>query len=286
MTTRIRIAKQVWLVAYALLFIPFNGLGQALKGVVRDAETQEPLRYATVSIISKNQRVITRHDGTFNLDVSRANASDSITFSYIGYETVASAIGDLDLSNNQQFMLRPSVYSIEPVIVSARERKTTDKGFTKPSSRRTGWGDFSSGRGRMRGVVIPSMDCSNPIKSFVFRIRDNEWDSVAFRLELWSFKDGKPDKSLLPENIIIHTGDANKWVTVDLAHYGIIPCGDLFATLEWVDAWGMTGEFSNVLTLSLARGAGTVFTKEANEYEGKLQEAQPPLAMYVEVFRN
>lgn len=280
------IPKPIRLVAAILLLFPFTGLGQVLKGTVSDMETQEPLRYATVSIIDKNQRIVTRSDGSFTLDVSRANASDSITISYIGYQTMTYALRELDVAANQLFRLKPLVYTIEPVTVTARERMTRAIGFTKTSGMRTGWGDFSSGRGRARGVVIRDIDCSNPIKSFVFRIRNNEWDSVAFRLDLVSFKDGKPSNSLLPENIIVHTAEKNKWVTVDLAQYGITYCGDLLATLEWVDAWGTTGEYSNVLTLSLGKGIGTVFTKEANEYEGKLQEEQPPLAMYIEVFKN
>lgn len=269
-----------------LALAPFAGLGQTLKGTVRDLETKEPLRYATVSIIAKNQRVVTRNDGTFTLDISSANTSDSITISYIGYQTAAYALRDIDVATNQLFRLRPLVYTIEPVVVTAMERKIQAIGFTKPNGMRTGWGDFSSGRGRMRGVVIRDMDCSHPIKSFVFRIRNNDWDSVAFRLDLLPFNDGKPGNSLLPENIIVHSGEKNKWVKVDLAHYGITHCGDLLATLEWVDAWGTAGEYSNVLTLSLGKGSGTVFTKEADEYEGKLQKDQPPLAMYVEVFKN
>lgn len=282
----LNISKRASLLLNALLLSSFIGVSQTLKGIVQDMETQEPLRYATVSIIGQNQRIVTRNDGTFTLAISRATASDSITVSYIGYETMVYSLTDLDVTTNQLLQLRPLVYTIEPVIVTARERKTRAIGFTKPDSRRTGWGDFSSGRGRMRGVVIRDVDCSNPIKSFVFRIRNNEWDSVAFRLDLLPFKDDKPGSSLLPENIIVHTGAKNKWVTVDLARYGITHCGDLLATLEWVDAWGSTGESSNVLTLAMAKGTGMVFTKEAGEYEGKLQDGQLPVAMYVEVFSN
>lgn len=282
----IRTSKRIGLLVSTLLLSSFLGFAQTLKGIVVDAETREPLRYATVSIIGQNQRVVTRSDGTFTLDISRSSASDSITVSYIGYQTTVYALGDLDVTTNQLLQLRPLVYTIEPVTVTARERKTRAIGFTKPDSRRTGWGDFSSSRGRMRGVVIRDVDCSNPIKSFVFRIRNNEWDSVAFRLDLLPFKGGKPGSSLLPENIIVHTGAKNKWITVDLAQYGITHCGDVLATLEWVDAWGTTGESSNVLTLAMAKGTGTVFTKEANEYKGRLQDGQLPVAMYVEVFSN
>ncbi len=263
------------------------GFGQTIKGTVKDMETQEPLRYATVSVIGRNQRVVSGSDGTFALDISRTTLSDSITVSYIGYQKAVYALGDLNLHGNQRFQLHPLVYSIEPVVVTARARKTRAIGYTKPDGRRTGWGDFSSGRGRMRGMVIRDVDCSNPIKSFVFRIRNNEWDSVAFRLELSPFEDGKQGASLLPEHIIVHTGAKNRWVTVDLTRYGISHCGDLLATLEWVDAWGSTtAESSNVLTLAMAKGTGTVFTKEAGEYHGKLEDAQLPVAMYVEVFSD
>lgn len=269
-----------------LVLFHLTGFGQVIKGTVRDKETQEPLRYATLSVIGQNQRVITHHDGTFTLDVSRARATDSVSVSYIGYQPANYALSDINVTTNQQFELQPLVYTIEPVVVTARERHTQDIGFTKRGFRRTGWGDFSSGRGRTRGVVIAGMDCSLPIKSFVFHIRDNEWDSVAFRLDLLPMKNGEPGNSLLTENVIIHTNAKNKWVSVDLSRCGITHCGDLLATLEWVDAWGETGEYSNVLTLSMGKGTGTVFTKEAGEFEGKLEEEQLPMAMYVEVFSN
>ena len=278
--------KPIELVIYILSLSPLIVLGQTLKGKVQDMETKEALPYATVSIIGQNQRVVTQSDGSFRLDISRANTSDSITISYIGYQAAVYVLRDLNVTNKQLFRLRPIVYAFEPATVTAKGNKTEPIGFTKPSNLRTGWGDFSSSRGRMRGVVIQNIDCSSTIKSFAFRIRNNDWDSVAFRLDLVSFKDGKPGNSLLPENIIIHTGAKNKWVTVDLADYGISPCGNVLATLEWVDAWGATGEYSNVLTLSLGKGKGTVFAKEADEYHGKLLTEQPPLAMYIDVFRH
>ncbi|MFC3196057.1 carboxypeptidase regulatory-like domain-containing protein [Parapedobacter deserti] len=77
-----------------LLFFPFTGLGQTLKGTVRDMETQEPLQYATISVIGQNRRVVTASDGTFTADISREKASDSITVSYIGYRTATFAIRD------------------------------------------------------------------------------------------------------------------------------------------------------------------------------------------------
>ena len=41
-----------------------------------------------------------------------------------------------------------------------------------------------------------------------------------------------------------------------------------------------------MLTLSMAKGTGTVFTKEADEYLGRWQDEQFPMATYFEVFGN
>src|SRR5699024_1317166 len=149
-----------------LMLFHLIGFGQVIKGTVSDKETQEPLGYATISIPSQNLRVIAHRNGTFTLDVSRARDTDSISISYIGYRTVNYSLSDLDIARNQQFELHPAIYTIAPVVVTGKERQTQNVGFTKRVFRRTGWGDFSSDRGRMRGVVITDMDGSFPIKSF------------------------------------------------------------------------------------------------------------------------
>lgn len=121
------------------------GFGQVIKGTVRDKETQEPLGYATISIPSQNLRVIAHRDGTFSLNVSQARDIDSIGVSYIGYQTVNYALSDIAIARNQQFELQPLIYTIAPVVVTAKERQTQNVGFTKRVFRRTGWSGWMLG---------------------------------------------------------------------------------------------------------------------------------------------
>src|SRR5690606_41232682 len=64
------------LLSFTLALFHLTGFGQVIKGTVRDNETQKPLRYATVSVIGQNLRIITRSDGAFTLDVSGARSEE------------------------------------------------------------------------------------------------------------------------------------------------------------------------------------------------------------------
>jgi len=71
---------------------------------------------------------------------------------------------------------------------------------------------------------------------------------------------------------------------VDLEPYDLLLCGSVIATLEWVDAWGKTGIYSNVLTFSLSKTPGYEYMREAGEENGRLQWTDTSPAMYLEVY--
>lgn len=260
-------------------------LGQELKGVVTDAATGEPLPYANVSIDGKNIGCITSGEGKFILSLTGADNKDTIVVGYLGYASVSMPVGSLDLSLEQAIALEPAIYSLETVHVSAGNRETETLGNSKAWRKMTGWGDFRSSRGRMRGLVIGNAACPARVKSFSFRINHNDWDSVAFRLNFLEMENAKPGNSILTENIIFHTDKKFKWVTVDLEKYGIEICDKVLATLEWVDAWGTFGEYSNMLTLSLSKNGGYVYSREADEATGAFRFDENAPAMFIEVYK-
>lgn len=55
----------------------------------------------------------------------------------------------------------------------------------------TGWGDFQSLKGRMRGLLIEGTQFQIKVKSINIIINHNEWGSVAFRLNFIRFENGK-----------------------------------------------------------------------------------------------
>ena len=264
----------------------FHAYAQALKGAVIDEVSGEPLPYANVSVVGKNIGSITLGNGTFKLDIASATSTDTIRFSYIGYESISIPIRSIDLSTEYIIPLLPITYQITPVTITATKKEVDLLGNPKTGRRMTGWGDFQSYRGRIRGLLIEGVDYPAKVKSFSFRINHNDWDSVAFRLNFLSMENGQPGKSILTENIIFHTDKKHKWVEIELEKYDIALCNETLITLEWVDAWGSVGEYSNVLTLSLSRNGGYVYNKEANEEFGSFLFDENAPAMFIAIYRN
>ncbi|HEY0741030.1 MAG TPA: carboxypeptidase-like regulatory domain-containing protein [Chryseosolibacter sp.] len=268
-----------------LMFAASAAFAQQFTGQVIDAGTQEPLPYASVLVPTGKAGGITDADGKFSIALTRIERNDSAIVTYLGYQRVALSLGSLNFNESQTIRMKPAATLLKPVSIAAKV-KTKALGNTRASSRKTGWGDFKSLRGRTRGLLIGNRECPLRVKSFSFRIDDNDWDSVAFRLNFLRVVNGKPAESILGKNIFINVSRAHAWVTVDLQMYNVIICDSILATLEWVDAWGTTGESSNVLTISLAKEKGYTFMREPVDEFGTFGQAEYTPAMYLEVFTD
>jgi len=272
------------LLVLILLGFSLPTFSQSFNGEVIDADNSEPLQYANIGIVGKNIGGIAFRDGKFNIALKGMESSDTIKVSYIGYQSQLIPAATLDLSLYHKIRLKPSAVLLKPIIVSEKKQSKI-LGNAKAGHTRTGWGDLQSLRGRIRGLKITGIECSVKAKSFCFKIDDNEWDSVAFRLNfLESEDDGPAGESILTENIFVVTSARHKWVCVDLEPYNLLLCGSVIATLEWVDAWGKTGIYSNVLTFSLSKTPGYEYMREAGEENGRLQWTDTSPAMYLEVY--
>jgi hypothetical protein len=257
---------------------------QFLHGKVIDQETREPVPYANILVQEKNAGCISDARGYFTLNLRSAVQSDTIKITCVGYKAFRFLLSSLDVSRPKTFPLVKELRVLKPVIISTAE-KTVILGSSTKGKRKTGWGYFHSYRGRTKGLLIQDVVCKSRIKSFNFRIQDNEWDSVAFRLNIQQFGQGKAGETILPENILIITAAKKKWVTVDLRPYNIHICGPIIVSLEWVDSWSTTSPTSSkVLTLSLSKEPGYVFHREVFQELGTLTFTENTPAMYLVVY--
>lgn len=105
-----------------LLFFAFCGCflwsasvsAQVLKGKVVDANTQEPIGYATVQL-SPQYGVITNQEGVFSLLQKEFPDATLIHISHIGYEEIKIAIKDL--SATKVIALKPSATMLNEVVL-------------------------------------------------------------------------------------------------------------------------------------------------------------------------
>lgn len=110
--------KHFLLLVVLALFCTATAVAQAtLKGKVVDAESNEPLIGATVSVKGIPHGVVTDIDGLFSLKVSKSNAT--VVIQYLGYKTEevkVSKKGNVDLGN---IGLRPDSKMLGDVVVTS-----------------------------------------------------------------------------------------------------------------------------------------------------------------------
>lgn len=100
-----------------------SGQGVTISGSVRDADTREPLSYASVMLVPLGAGTTTDEQGNFSLALTKG--STSMVISFIGYQTDTIAINANQ--NRYTLMLRPDVNTLKEVVVSSGTMKEVSK---------------------------------------------------------------------------------------------------------------------------------------------------------------
>lgn len=90
-----------------------------IRGRVLDAETQEPLPFANIVIVGRNMGTVSNREGFFVLDESSIQPTDTIQFSYIGFES--KKISARDMQGKVEIALKPSIVNLQEVAVFSRQ---------------------------------------------------------------------------------------------------------------------------------------------------------------------
>lgn len=86
-----------------------------IRGVLLDAETNDPLPYANIVIQRMNKGTISNESGEFSLDTTGVLADDSISFQYIGYKTITIPISQL--GSNPLVKMNEDIQNLNKVFV-------------------------------------------------------------------------------------------------------------------------------------------------------------------------
>ncbi|MFY0627464.1 MAG: carboxypeptidase-like regulatory domain-containing protein [Reichenbachiella sp.] len=99
-------------------------LGQTLSGTLYDSETKEVLPFATISIANQYRGTVSNIEGRFVLDIKGTTLTDSIVFSYVGFETLRIAVSDI--SENETVYLKSATISLQEVQVLSKQLSAKD----------------------------------------------------------------------------------------------------------------------------------------------------------------
>ncbi|MDH7444956.1 carboxypeptidase-like regulatory domain-containing protein [Aquimarina sp. 2201CG14-23] len=213
-----------------------------LKGLVVDANTNQPFSYANINVPNKNIGCITKADGSFVLDPKNAQENDSIVFSYIGYESKSFTLKSLKkfLNSNTAIGLQENIEELdETVIISKTRWKIKTLGSQTTSS--LGYG-FSADVGSELGRKIKIQKKNTHLLKFGAHVVTNTYESIKLRLNIYALRDGGLGEKINTENIYVDFKDTSGFLEIDLEPYNIVVSENIIITLQWVDYTG-SGDF-------------------------------------------
>ncbi|MCF2501271.1 carboxypeptidase-like regulatory domain-containing protein [Dyadobacter chenhuakuii] len=272
-----------------LISLPITLLGQSFKGTVSDAVNAKPLPYASIGVKAKSIGGIADADGRFDIAISKAAPTDTIIVSYLGYASVKIIKREISQSA-YQIKLSPGALQLHEVIAQGK-REIIPIGNQKASGQYTGWGDYKSSRGRLRGVAIETNELPLKLAKFKMHMDACEFDSVRFRLHILPLAGGYSGNlkaELINENIFFNVNKGQKWVSVDLAPYNLVIDENIVVAVEWLDAWVKEEERdeSYKLTISLSRKEGYMFIRNTPQEPFLPTKSKFSPTMYFETYKS
>jgi hypothetical protein len=216
-----------------------------LSGVIKDAETNQPLPYVNIGISNKSVGTVSNEKGEFRLKLpSNVRDNDTLVFSYIGYESVKKVISDLN--SPVQISMNPSEDQLEEVVLDTRAAKPKRIGRTNNGLGMMHYNFYTVYEEEVDDRLSKELgmkfrlnkDCR--VEKFNVSISQNEFKTLKFRLNIYTLKDDLPDKLIISDNIIFELKDEQTgWYTVDLDQYDIFLREELetvVITIQWVES--------------------------------------------------
>ena len=229
-----------------VLIIPGLAQNRVLEGVVLDQVTQRPVPFATVGVPAQPLGTAANEAGAFRLVLPATASPAAVVVSSVGYEAATISLATWP-AGPQTIRLRPARVSLGEVVVRGGKVRTKTFGRTGASTfmvaRMYTEPDLVSDElAKEQGTIVP-VDPYCVLRDVNFFVAFNRFRSVTFRLQLYSVRQGLPDRPLLRRNIFVDVTQPRGWVRVDLQADSLVLRGleEVAVTLQWVHSEAQEG---------------------------------------------
>jgi hypothetical protein len=223
------------------LILSANFCFSQIRGVVTDS-LKNPIQYVNVGVLNKPLGTLTNSNGEFVLNIDSSMNLDTLKISCLGYKSKEMKIeGLINTKSKIQISLENYMEKLEVVVITSSKLKMYTEGKDKTKTKRAVIFANPNHTNRNLGSEIGrkfSLGTKKPsvLTHFKFFIRENNFDAVKFRINVYSINNNRPDKKLFGSNIIVDVNNKGKdWVNVDLSEYDIKVQEDIIVTIEWLE---------------------------------------------------
>lgn len=226
------------------IFSPFWSNAQILKGQTLNAKDRTPVAFVNIGIVGGHTGTVSDVNGQFELDLTGQDSGATVKFSSIGFETRSFQVSELlaNVSAGLKLRLEPMAYRLSEVRVTPKNYRIKRVGNDmKTRSFSAGFKDNLLGHEvgtRMKIKPRPAM-----IEEITVNFARCEYDSIFFRVNIYSMKDGLPDENLLSQPIFIRSSrfKAMNGISLDVRDRSIWVHDDFLISLELIKDLGEGG---------------------------------------------
>ncbi len=222
----------MWLLIIILLLPIFSIAQTTYKGRITNANTKQPVPFATIGLMQENTGINADENGAFSLVSQSSVRPDSFQVSCVGYQTKKIPVSKTDF---YAIELEELVTQLKEIKLSSKDKWTIETinkfsgngniGFTTNGSHTQVARLFTSPveNAILTGVRIRKRHYSYQSDKAIFRVRIYDIDTTT----------NGPSTDLCDEVIEINTSEKN--ITIDLEKYKIhIPGKQFFVAVEWL----------------------------------------------------
>lgn len=258
-----------------LIFITNSSIGQPshikIKGRVVDSMTQTPIPFVSIGIRGNDVGTVSDKNGLFELSVSRTKINDSLIISSIGYKKQGFLIsGFLPESQlEREILLDAETVNLQEIKITGKKlRRDVLGNEATPSGVGMTAFKFSS-LGNEIGLLCKVNGKITYLEEFGVDIFLNDYDTLFFRLNVYTLEEGLPKENILREPIYLKFSGVKGKASVDLTPYNIVVDEDFVVSLEYIKKLQKVN-FTRKEQSGLYFGAkkvfgGTVYTRNTSQ---------------------
>lgn len=211
------------------------------KGQVIDQENRTALAYVNIGVVGTSLGTISDANGAFVLYLKTGTDEEQIVrFSYLGYDSKDYTIASLRLLNGQSITLNKTGITLETVEVRPDLLNTKVTGHQKTKTSRMTNFSISKKPNQNLGAAIGRRfnlgKKTSQLSEFKFYVGGNNFDTIRFRVNIYTLKNGRPHQLINPRDIITTLIKHTKgWAAVDLSAYQLFVNEDVVVALEWIE---------------------------------------------------
>lgn len=214
-----------------------------IEGIIVDS-LKNPIQYTNIGILNKSIGTVSNEEGKFILNIGKANLNDTLRVSCFGYKPKQFLVKNIELEKSIKIELEEEVTILEEMNILSGDLKTYSLGKDKTDTKhKVIFADEKMSNINLGTEIGKKFDLGTKkaslLSEFKFYIKNNNFASNTFKINVYSLNKNKPGKVLNPKNIIVSVGENYKgWVTVNLEDYNIIVQEDIIVCVEWINYVG------------------------------------------------